>query len=96
MTASTRAFKAEGVKDTKAAVSIDDAPSVLVLAANEDRRAALIQPLTTDLYLGDSSVTALTGIKVTAGSVFVDTYTKDDWYGITSAGTSDVRVLEVD
>lgn len=85
---------ADGRKSTKAAVSVGTEAEV-ILAANEDRRACLIQPTDGDIYIGDSTVLTTTGIKVASGTVFTDAYTQDVWYAI-SGGSVDVRVLEVE
>lgn len=82
---------------THAAVSVTSASVKLVLAANPLRLAALIQPLTTDIYIGDSTVTAATGIKITASDtrILSDEVSTGPIYAITSSGTADVRVAEV-
>lgn len=85
---------ADGRKTTKTAVSVETDAEV-VLAANEDRRACLIQPTNGDIYIGGSNVSVANGIKIVSGTVFTDTYSQDDWYAI-SAGAVDVRVLEVE
>lgn len=49
------------------------------------------------IYIGPANtVTALTGFPIPAGTQFVDDGGQLDWYGITSTGSSDVRVLETE
>ena len=81
-------------KSTLAAVSVTNA-ATLVLAADATRTGAVFQPTDADIYIGDSGVTATTGILLTAGTPFTDTLTVDAWYGITASGTADCRVLEI-
>jgi hypothetical protein len=80
---------------TKPAVSVGSSAAVLLLAANASRHSALLQPLSVDLYIGDSTVTAATGIKLTAGVINSDIVSTGPLYGITASGTADVRVAEV-
>jgi hypothetical protein len=77
----------------------DPAPgtsATLVLAANADRKVAVIQNAgTVDCYIGPSGVTTSTGLELVAGAAFVDDASVSAWYGITASGTADVRVCEV-
>lgn len=83
---------------TPAAVSVDDtAGGTLVLAANAQRRACVIQPTDGDIAIGKSGVAFDDGIVVASGDTFTDAYSTAAWYAIAdAAATVDVRVLEVD
>jgi len=82
--------------DSVARKQPDDDPALLLAAANSSRTTLLIQNVgTVDVYLGGSGVTALTGLLLSAGSWLTDDISNNAWYGITVAGTADLRVLEV-
>lgn len=72
--------------------------ATLVLAANASRLSAVIvNDGTVKCYLGkDNTVTASNGIPIQPnGGVLVDGDSTDAWWGITAAGTADLRVCEV-
>lgn len=73
-----------------------DTTADLLLAANALRKCAVIQNAgTVDCYIGSSGVTTSSGLKLVAGATFVDDSSVSAWYGITTAGTADIRVCEV-
>lgn len=73
-----------------------DTSADLLLAANADRKVAIIQNAgTVDCYIGPSGVTTSSGLKLVAGASFVDDSSVSAWYGVTAASTADVRVCEV-
>ncbi len=73
-----------------------DSSADLVLAANANRKSALIQNVgTVDVWLGPIGVTTATGILLEVGAAFIDDVSTSAWYGVTEAGTADLRVCEV-
>jgi hypothetical protein len=71
--------------------------ATLIAAANGRRASLRIQNTgTVPVYLGgDDTVTPLTGYRLAAGAEVLDGESKDAWYGIVPAGTSEVRICEV-
>lgn len=74
-----------------------DTSADLLLAANAARKSAILQNVgTVDAYIGPSGVTTSSGLLLAAsGGVLVDDTSTSAWYGITAAGTADIRVCEV-
>jgi hypothetical protein len=73
-------------------------PASVVLAANANRKVAIIRNVgTVDVYLGVSAaVTTANGFLLQrGGEVLVDDFSDDVWYGITASGTADLRIIEV-
>lgn len=72
--------------------------AALVLAANGNRRAALLRNVgATDCYLGkDNTVTSANGFLLKATDPpFMDARSIDAWYAITASGTTTLAVIEV-
>lgn len=73
-----------------------DTSADLILAANANRKSAIIQNVgTVDCFVGPSGVTTSTGLSLPAGASLVDDASTSAWYGITASGTADLRVCEV-
>jgi hypothetical protein len=89
-----------GVHTTKSAPASGQvtvtSSATLILAANPNRvRAYIAIASGNDIFIGrDNTVTAANGIPVPSGGGYPDETSKDAWYGITLAGTADVRVIE--
>ena len=68
-----------------------------VLASNAARVSATIYNNgSVTVYLGkDGTVTAANGIPLIPGATLNDTSSLDAWFGITAAGTGDLRIVEV-
>lgn len=82
-----------GTTISAAAVSVTNA-ATLIAAADATRQSVIVQNLgAADIYLGGSGVTAAAGLKVASGAALAIDKTTAALYGITSAGTADVRVL---
>ena len=77
-------------------VSVTNA-ATLVLAANLNRtKALIINKGGSDIFLGPANtVAAGAGYWLASGQSLTDDFSCDAWWAITSAGTGDVRVLEI-
>ena len=69
----------------------------LLLAANPGRISAQIANNGANtLFIGSTAALAkASGIPVPSGQKFEDDFGVSDWYGATSTGTADVRILEI-
>lgn len=79
------------------AVAPDDDPALQIVAQKPNRISLTIynHSATVTMFLGPSDVTAATGFPLAPGELFEDDDTEAAWYGITSSGTGDLRVIEV-
>lgn len=79
------------------AVTVDDtAGGTAIVAADDDLKSFIIYNNgAATIYLGPSGVTAATGLPLTAGSSFRGSNINIALYGITSAGSSNVRVMKI-
>lgn len=77
--------------------SIGTSAEALIASALSGRRRMLIQNLGANpVYLGDSAVTASTGIRVSAGAnVELELGAAAALYAVCSSGSADVRILEM-
>lgn len=68
-----------------------------ILAANADRERALIYNNgSVTVYLGkDNTVTTANGFPLLPGASLEDDRTSGAWFGITAAGTGDLRIMEI-
>ena len=87
-------FKSKGL-NTITAIS-PNATATLIATSNSNRIALLIFNAGGNVvYLGKtSSVTTADGMPLYPLSSLEDTESKDSWYGVTSTGTGDIRVVE--
>jgi hypothetical protein len=79
-------------------VTVGIGVNVQLLAANPDRRSAVIVNNSAGIvYVGkDNTVSAANGIPLVAGGSIADTTSGDAWWAFNGqAGTADVRCLEV-
>lgn len=88
-------FEASSIASS--APSITTTAAALVASALSGRRRMLIQNLGTQaIFVGGASVTSSNGIRIPAGAnVELELGAAVSLYGVTSAGTADVRILEM-
>lgn len=87
---------AEANKTTHPAVNVTTT-RVLLRAGNSKRYVLfIVNEGAGKVYIGDADVTAANGIPVPSGSIYPDYDSKDAWYAITSSGTADVRLMEIE
>jgi hypothetical protein len=68
----------------------------VIVADNPNRVCVMIQPTDGDIYIRfGATVTTANGIKVTSGSLFEERDYTGQIAAIASAGTVDVRIIEV-
>lgn len=89
-----------GTKSSIGALA-DPAPTTtatLLKASNVDRKGiAISNHGEVTVYLGfANTVTTATGFPLSPGGSYADDIYTGDWYGITAAGTGDIRVIEFD
>lgn len=79
------------------APSVTTTAAALVASALSGRRRMLIQNLGTQaIFVGGASVTSSNGVRIPAGAnVELELGDAVSLYGVTSAGTADVRILEM-
>jgi hypothetical protein len=80
-----------------AAVSVGTSAVALPTTALANRQGFMLQNLgPSDLYIGASTVTTATGVKVPSGSTFSEPALGPHVtiYGIVASSTADVRVME--
>lgn len=94
----TEIFKVSLVRGTafSSSAATVAATATLIKAENTSRVGLMIynNDTTNPIYIGDSTVTTLTGTPVHAKSHFVIENTTAAVYGICAAGTINVRVIE--
>jgi hypothetical protein len=93
-----RQIVATGAAGTK--TFTDPAPTssaASIVAANAARQTVTIHNAgTVTVYLGSTSgVTTSNGIPLAPNATLCDESSVDAWYGITSSGTGDLRIVEV-
>lgn len=88
-------FEASSIASS--APSVTTTAAALIGSALSGRRRLLIQNLGTQaIFVGGSSVTSSNGIRIPAGAnVELELGAAVNLYGVTSAGTADVRILEM-
>ena len=80
-----------------ASVTVDDTAggTAIVAAAATTRSFIIYNNGANTVYLGPNGVTAATGLPLTSGSSFDESNINIALYGITSAGSSDIRVMKI-
>lgn len=79
------------------AVTVGTTATLITAAAPSQTRTSvtIYNNGASTVYLGTSGVTAAAGLPLPAGQSMEDDVSLGAWYGITSSGTVEVRVVEV-